>query len=667
MLRVFKQRDKDGVSVIEYAISAAKSMDGYAVMARLLKEGCVDLEDKDDCGWTPLLWAAYCGHHQMVLRLIEAGANILVADDFGRTIFHLLALNVDNIKSLKGIVATYIEKCKKQPGGGDGGRSKKDVLLASIAQIAWYDQQDHDGKTPLHWAAARGLDALVRAYVKRGSNCSIVDNDQRPPVHYACLHAQPSAILFRSLTQKLGHRAAKVAQAALSAASKPQGSHHVAAKWEEAALKKRARASYATAAAVDVQGIEKADSRDLSAVMLGGKGGSTGLHLASSQSAGAGSCGLWKELLPIPGGDIDFVFVKDTSGRTPLHYAAKFGNLQWMLRLLNLLATPKLQSRELKNPDENGWLPFHYAAHSGNIKALCLMLGYLPHNPEVDFRDSHGQTPLFLASGTCKIGAVKPLLTLAGDANAVCHEGFTPLHAAARTGAIDICERLLKAGAVADAVSNSGKSALHLACNHGSLPVLEMLLDLNADANRADAEGQTPLHLAAQGGNKNIITRLLMEGVKLNVVDNRGRTPLHDAAAPIGFAKHGRADGVELVPMVQQLLREGANPSVADKFGITPLHLCCFEGNIPAVRALLTTRAVNVNARDANHLTPADYANAVRGDCMVHAVEALAICKEFGGELTGAKFRPWKNDSDSELLRQTAAEALDEAPSFVFF
>lgn len=361
------------------------------------------------------------------------------------------------------------------------------------------------------------------------------------------------------------------------------------------------------------------------------------------------------------------MWFKDASGRTPLHYAAKFGNVQWIIRLMHVLETPKLQHRELKNPDANGWMPFHYAAHSGHAKTLCLMLGYLPHTPEVDFRDVHGQTPLFLASGTCKIGLIKPLLTLEADATAVCNRGFTPLHAAAQTGAIDICERLLKASAIADAVSNNGRSALHLACNHGSLPILEMLLELNADVHRADCDGQTPLHLAAQGGHKRIVARLLMEGVDVNVADNRGRTPLHDAAAPIGLANCGRAEGIELVPMVQQLLRFGAKPSIADKSGITPLHLCCFQGNIPAVRALLTTGVANINARDMNHLTAADYANAVRGEAMVHAVEAVSMCKELGGELTGAKFKPWKNDSESEMLRQTEAEVLDETPSFIFF
>ena len=263
---------------------------------------------------------------------------------------------------------------------------------------------------------------------------------------------------------------------------------------------------------------------------------------------------------------------------------------------------------------------------------------------------------------------VKLLLSLRGDATAVSNTLFTPLHAAVQAGAISVCERLLKAGAVPDAVSDCGTSALHLACNVGSLALVEKMLELNADADRVDADGQSALHFAAQGGNKAIVARLLLEGVDANAVDNHGRTPLHEAAAPIGFARRGRGAGTELVPMVEHLLRSGADPSAADQNGVTPLHLCCFEGNVPTVRALLNNDTVNVNARDINHLTPSDYANAVRGNAMANAAEALAMCKHAGGKITGAKFKPWRNDSDSELLRQKdAAKELADAPSFVFF
>ena len=539
-------------------------------------------------------------------------------------------------------------------------------------QSSRYDQQDHEGKTPLHWASLRGLDALAHAYVKRGADCFILDNDQRPAAHYACLLSQPNPMLLRSLAKKLDHQTARVAQAALvSAAKSNEALQKAPSSWESAVSKKKARLSYAEAVAgarTRSKGGLGEEAAAGSVLTAGGKGGSTGLHLASSQGAGAGGSGLWREVLPAAGDDLSLAFLRDGSGRTPLHYAAKFGHSGWVARLMALLGKPKLQHRELTSRDVNGWMPLHYAAHSGHANALKLMLGFLAHNADVDFRDLREQTVLFLAAGTARVGVIKPLLAMKADAAAGCNEGYTPLHAAVRTGAHGVCEQLLKAGAPADVASNNGQSPLHLACNQGSLPIVEMLLDLNADVHRVDAEGQSSLHFAAQGGNKRILSRLLLEGVDANAADNRGRTPLHDAAAPTGLSNHGRSEDEELVPMVQQLLQHNANAAVADASGITPLHLSCFEGNLPAVHALLRTGdVIDVNARDINHLTAADYANAVRGDAMVHAIEALAMCKEHGGKLTGAKFKPWKNDSDSELLRQEEADALDEAPSFIFF
>ena len=398
MPRVLRQRDESGDSVLDYAVTGSNAVGSHAVASRLLKEGCAHLEDKDDYGWTPLLWAAYCGHFDVVKLLLGHGANILAEDDFGRNIFHLIALTAGNIGSLKEIIHKYSDSRKTRPdrgggcgAGGGGARHRGTPTVGNPnAHIAcsWYDTQDKQGRTPLHWASIRGLDALVLAYVKRGADCSIVDNDHRPAIHYACMLSPPNATLLHALVCKPRHRAARVAQAAHFAAtarSKGGSPQTIVSKYKEVAMTRKARLSCA-AEGHEHHGdrnrrhgdnkLKQTHTRRRDILLAGGKGGSNGLMLASSLGAAAGLGGFWGGIVPDPGGNTDRVFQADASGRTPLHYAANFGNISWILKFLNVLHEPKRQIHELQHPDANGWMPLHYAAHSGHAKALGIMLGY---------------------------------------------------------------------------------------------------------------------------------------------------------------------------------------------------------------------------------------------------------------------------------------------------
>ena len=146
MPKVLNQRDTDEVSVMEYAVSCANTTSGTAVVTRLLKEEGVVLEDKDDYGWTPLLWAAYCGKCDVLLKLIEAGADILAEDDFGRGLFHHLALYPDTIKYLKDLVRGYVDKWKVANAAANGGRRGAQTTTQRAAgkvrgivlKIPWY-------------------------------------------------------------------------------------------------------------------------------------------------------------------------------------------------------------------------------------------------------------------------------------------------------------------------------------------------------------------------------------------------------------------------------------------------------------------------------------------------------------------------------------------------
>ena len=51
----------------------------------MLLEKDANIEAKDNCGWTPLWWAARHGHEAIVKLLLEKGANIEAKDEDGTT------------------------------------------------------------------------------------------------------------------------------------------------------------------------------------------------------------------------------------------------------------------------------------------------------------------------------------------------------------------------------------------------------------------------------------------------------------------------------------------------------------------------------------------------------------------------------------------------------
>jgi len=67
----------------EELISAAKSGDVKEV-ERLIRSG-VDLDSRDDGGWTALMCASYKNWGEIVKLLIEAGANLNMGNSWGKT------------------------------------------------------------------------------------------------------------------------------------------------------------------------------------------------------------------------------------------------------------------------------------------------------------------------------------------------------------------------------------------------------------------------------------------------------------------------------------------------------------------------------------------------------------------------------------------------------
>jgi cytohesin len=114
---------------------------------RLLKRG-IDVNAKDEFyGRTPLHWAVYNKHKDVVELLISVGAEVDARAKDDKTPLHVAAEN--------------------------GPKDIAELLIAGGADLEAVDT--FYGGTPLHWAAYRGPKDVAKLLIKKGANIEAVD------------------------------------------------------------------------------------------------------------------------------------------------------------------------------------------------------------------------------------------------------------------------------------------------------------------------------------------------------------------------------------------------------------------------------------------------------------------------------------------------------------
>ena len=124
---------------------------------RLLLSNKADVSRRAQRGETPLLYAARPeGHPQTVLALLEGGAEVNVADDFGMTPLHGAAMIGD-----------------------------VDVARVLIDKGADVNRQTRDGYTALHIAAISGKTGFVQFLLDKGANRNLREKRNLTPADAA--------------------------------------------------------------------------------------------------------------------------------------------------------------------------------------------------------------------------------------------------------------------------------------------------------------------------------------------------------------------------------------------------------------------------------------------------------------------------------------------------
>ena len=191
----------------------------------------------------------------------------------------------------------------------------------------------------------------------------------------------------------------------------------------------------------------------------------------------------------------------------------------------------------------------HAAAQHGDLAAIAHLAAA---GARLDAGDSHGRTPLHVATFARQRAAV---------------------------------QALLKAGARTAALDHDRYDAVTIAAVADDEPTLAVLLAGGASAKMITSRYDgTALIAAAHLGHDGVVRQLIQAGAPLDHVNNLHWTALIESIV-LGQG------GPRHVTTLQALVQAGANTQLADRSGRTPLQLARDRGYQPMVEILLKAGA----------------------------------------------------------------------------
>ncbi|KAF7689587.1 ankyrin repeat domain-containing protein 10a [Silurus meridionalis] len=207
------------------------------------------------------------------------------------------------------------------------------------------------------------------------------------------------------------------------------------------------------------------------------------------------------------------------SARFPLHRACRDGDVR---ALSSLLQRPGDREQLQAEDSFYGWTPIHWAAHFGKLECVLRLVQVGSEVNAMTTRFS--QTPAHIAAFGGHPECLVWLLQAGADINRQDYMGEAPIHKAARAGSMDCINALLFSGAKPELRNTNGFTAADLARAQGFRDCAQLL---------SNAENQLK-HINGFGHNGTDLTYIQGRSL-LNGATNRKR--LHDCSQPNGVKK----------------------------------------------------------------------------------------------------------------------------------
>ena len=571
-------------------------IDGWAdnqLCIQALADNGATLDARDVHARTPLHLACEKGNINLVKKLLEAGADPNVTDEFGFTPLMRAVLSTSKSGITTDVVSFIIttlcnSKCSVNAAFVPSKPSDPNVYYCEgstalhMAIDEWrvdplcvqvlvdngaaLDARDVHGRTPLHITSIRGHHHLIKLLTPPESFDE--DNDGCTPLYHACKNSHLECVRrFLVQAPDVISDLMKVANDGTTPLSVRTGSGgtvlHAACEKGYINLVKKLLEAGADPNATDKFGFTPL----MRVVVSTSKSGIPTEVVSSIITALFNSkCNVNAPFVPSKPSDSNVLYCE---GSTALHMATDKLKASWLYVQALVDNGAALDAR-----DVHGRTPLHIASLRGHHRLIKLLA---PSPESFYFKDNDGCTPLYYACKYSHFECIRACFSQCPDVTIDLmkvgnNDGTTPL--SVRTG--------------------NGGTILHVACEKGDINLVKKLLEAGAacmigyqyyigslDPNQIsflsikDNNGCIPLYYACKNSHFECIQAFFDQcpdimGDLMKIANNDGTTPLSVRTGSGGTILHVACE-IGDIDLVKTLLEAGADPNVTDMFGFTPL------------------------------------------------------------------------------------------------
>ncbi|XP_070092832.1 kinase D-interacting substrate of 220 kDa isoform X24 [Equus caballus] len=394
---------------------------------KALLEKCKDVDERNECGQTPLMIAAEQGNLEIVKELIKNGANCNLEDLDNWTA--LISASKEGHVHVVEELLKYGATVEHRDLGGwtalmwacyKGRTEVVELLLSHGANPSVTGLQY--SVYPIIWAAGRGHADIVHLLLQNGAKVNCSDKYGTTPLVWAA---------------RKGHLECVKHLLAMGADVDQEGANSMTA------LIVAVKGGY-------TQSVKEILKRNPN-VNLTDKDGNTALMIASKE----GHTEIVQDLLDAG----TYVNIPDRSGDTVLIGAVRGGHVEIVRALLQKYADIDIRGQDNKTA-------LYWAVEKGNA---TMVRDILQCNPDTEICTKDGETPLIKATKMRNIEVVELLLDKGAKVSAVDKKGDTPLHIAIRGRSRRLAELLLrnpKDGRLLYRPNKAGETPYNIDCSH---------------------------------------------------------------------------------------------------------------------------------------------------------------------------------------------------------